>query len=117
LPLGNATPDYYGGKRRPFDEKYSTSTVALDIRTGAPRWVFQNVHHDLWDFDVPVGPSLVDLPVPGGGTIPALVQTTKRGQLFMLNRVTGKPIAKVEEKPVPQGAVPGDWTAKTQPFS
>jgi len=117
LPLGNATPDYFGGERRSFDEKYSSSTVALDIRTGAPRWVFQNVHHDLWDFDVPVGPSLVDLPGPGGSTIPALVQTTKRGQLFMLNRVTGKPIAKVEEKPVPQGAVPSDWTSRTQPFS
>lgn len=117
LPMGNATPDYFGGKRRPFDEKYSSSTVALDIETGAPRWVFQNVHHDRWDFDVPIGPSLVDLPAPDGGTIPALVQTTKRGELFMLNRVTGKPVATVEEKPVPQGAVPGDWGAPTQPFS
>lgn len=117
LPLGNATPDYYGGQRRPFDEKYSSSIVALDIRTGKPRWHFQTVHHDLWDFDVPIGPSLVNLPKPGGGTIPALVQTTKRGQLFMLNRLTGKPIAKVVERPVPQGGVPGDWTAKTQPFS
>jgi quinoprotein glucose dehydrogenase len=79
--------------------------------------VFQNVHHDLWDFDVPTGPSLLDLPAPGGGTIPALVQTTKRGELFLLNRETGQPVANVEEKPVPQGAVPGDHTSPTQPFS
>lgn len=117
LPTGNATPDYFGGRRRPFDEKYASSTVALDIETGAPRWTFQNVHHDLWDFDVPTGPSLVDLPGPDGGTIPALVQTTKRGELFMLNRETGQPVAQVEEKPVPQGAVPGDHTHATQPFS
>jgi len=118
LPTGNATPDYYGGNRRPFDEKYNSSTVALDIETGAPRWHFQNVHHDLWDFDIPVGPSLVDLPGgPNGSTIPALVQTTKRGELFMLNRETGVPVAKVEEKAVPQGAVPGDHTSPTQAFS
>lgn len=118
LPMGNATPDYFGGHRRPFDEKYSSSTVALDITTGEPRWVFQNVHHDLWDFDVPVGPSLVDLPGKDGGQpIPALVQTTKRGELFMLDRRDGKPVATVEEKPVPQGAVPGDHTAPTQAFS
>jgi quinoprotein glucose dehydrogenase len=117
LPMGNATPDYFGGHRRPFDEKYSSSTVALDIETGAPRWVFQNVHHDLWDFDVPTGPSLVDLPDSSGATVPALIQTTKRGELFMLNRETGVPIAKVEEKPVPQQHVPGDWTSPTQAFS
>ncbi|WP_413742817.1 membrane-bound PQQ-dependent dehydrogenase, glucose/quinate/shikimate family [Sodalis sp. RH15] len=117
LPTGNATPDYYGGERRPFDEKYSSSTVALDINTGAPRWHFQNVHHDLWDFDVPVGPSLVDLPGPDGNPVPALVQTTKRGEFFMLNRETGQPIAPVEEKKVPQGAVLGDHTSPTQAFS
>lgn len=117
LPMGNATPDYFGGHRRPFDEKYSSSTVALDIETGAPRWSFQTVHHDLWDMDLPVGPSLVDVPDPQGGTIPAIVQTTKRGELFMLDRRTGKPIAAVAEKPVPQGAVAGDWTSKTQPYS
>ena len=118
LPMGNATPDYFGGHRRPFDEKYSSSTVALDIRTGEPKWVFQNTHHDLWDMDVPVGPSLVDLPGANGGeSIPALVQTTKRGEFFVLDRRTGKPVTDVEEKPVPQGAVPGDWTSPTQPYS
>lgn len=118
LPMGNATPDYFGGHRRPFDEKYSSSTVALDIRTGEPKWVYQNTHHDLWDMDVPVGPSLVDLPGQNGGaSIPALVQTTKRGEFFVLDRRTGKPVTDVEEKPVPQGAVPGDWTSPTQPYS
>lgn len=118
LPTGNATPDYFGGHRRPFDERYSSSTVALDIETGEPRWTFQTVHHDLWDMDLPVGPSLVDVRNPNGGPpIPALVQTTKRGELFMLDRRTGQPIAPVAEKPVPQGAIPGDWTARTQPFS
>lgn len=116
LPMGNATPDYFGGHRRPFDEKYSSSTVALDIETGEPKWVFQNTHHDLWDMDVPTGPSLVDLP-GAGGTIPALVQTTKRGEFFVLDRRTGTPVTAVTEKPVPQGAVPGDHTSPTQPYS
>jgi quinoprotein glucose dehydrogenase len=117
LPLGNATPDYYGGHRRSFDDEYNSSVVALDYETGAPRWHFQTVHHDLWDFDVPIGPSLVDLPGPGGSRVPALVQTTKRGQLFMLNRETGRPIAKVAEERVPQDVLPGDRISPTQPYS
>jgi quinoprotein glucose dehydrogenase len=116
LPLGNATPDHYGAYRRPFDERYSSSVVAVDIKTGAARWHFQTIHHDVWDLDVPTGPSLVDLPAPGG-TVKALVQPTKRGELFLLDRRTGKPIAAVAEKPVPQGALPGETLAKTQPYS
>jgi len=117
LPTGNAVPDYYGAHRRPFDEKYSSSVVALNIETGEPRWTFQTTHHDLWDMDVPIGPTLVDLPDASGNVVPALVQTTKRGELFMLNRETGQPIAQVDEKPAPQGALPGDHTAPTQPYS
>lgn len=117
LPMGNATPDYFGGHRRPFDEKVSSSTVALDIETGAPKWVYQNTHHDLWDMDVPTGPSLVDLPGPDGGTIPALVQTTKRGEFFVLDRRTGKPVTEVAEKKVPTDTVPGDVASPTQPYS
>lgn len=117
LPTGNAVPDYYGAKRRPFDEKYSSSTVALDIETGSPRWSFQTLHHDLWDMDVPIGPSLIDLPGANGQSIPALVQTTKRGELFLLNRETGEPIANVEEKPAPQGGLPDEPVAPTQPYS
>lgn len=119
LPMGNATPDYYGGHRRPFDETYSSSIVALDIGTGEERWHFQTTHHDLWDMDLPIGPSLVDVPDPANPTqtLPALVQTNKRGEFFMLDRRDGKPIAQVEEKAVPQGAVAGDFSAPTQPFS
>ncbi|HET8613401.1 MAG TPA: membrane-bound PQQ-dependent dehydrogenase, glucose/quinate/shikimate family [Sphingomonas sp.] len=116
LPLGNATPDYYGGNRRPFDDAYSSSIVALDITTGAPRWHFQTTHHDVWDMDLPVGPSLVDLP-RAGGTVPALVQSTKRGEFFMLDRRTGRPIAAVQEKRVPQNGVPGERLSPTQPYS
>lgn len=117
LPTGNATPDFWGGKRRPADEKYSSSIVALDIATGRERWRFQTVHHDLWDYDVASQPALYDVPDGRGGTIPALIQTTKAGQIFMLDRRTGAPIAEVEERPVPQGGVADDWTAPTQPYS
>jgi quinoprotein glucose dehydrogenase len=116
LPIGNATPDHFGAHRRPFDEKYSSSVVAVDVKTGAARWHFQTIHHDVWDLDVPAGPSLVDLPGPDG-MIPALVQPTKRGELFLLDRRTGKPLADVVEKPVPQGAIAGDRLSRTQPYS
>lgn len=117
VPLGNATPDYFGGERRPFDDTYSSSLVALDLSTGQERWHFQTVHHDLWDFDLPSGPSLVDLPGDNGSTIPALVQTSKQGQLFVLDRRDGHPIANVEEKPVPMGDISGERYSPTQPFS
>lgn len=118
IPLGNATPDYYGAKRRPFDEKYSSALVALDIHTGQERWHFQTVHHDVWDYDLPIGPTLVDLPGEQGGTLPALIQTTKMGQLFMLDRRTGKALAQIEEKPVPLSpALPGEHLSPTQPDS
>jgi quinoprotein glucose dehydrogenase len=117
VPTGIATPDYFGGKRRPFDDAYNSSLVALDIETGLERWHFQLVHHDIWDFDVPVGPSLVDLPAANGATVPALVQTSKQGQLFLLDRRTGAPIAQVAEKGVPTGHLPGERYSPTQPFS
>ncbi|RRV10506.1 membrane-bound PQQ-dependent dehydrogenase, glucose/quinate/shikimate family [Pseudomonas sp. v388] len=117
LPTGNATPDYYGAKRRDFDEANSSSIVALDIATGKVAWKFQTVHHDLWDYDVPAQPALVDLPGALGVKVPALVQVTKRGQIFVLNRQTGVPVRKVEERPVPQGAAPGDFVSATQPYS
>ncbi|WOZ79418.1 membrane-bound PQQ-dependent dehydrogenase, glucose/quinate/shikimate family [Kosakonia sacchari] len=118
IPLGNATPDYFGGNRRPFDEKYSSAIVALDIHSGEERWHFQTVHHDVWDFDVPIGPTMVDLPDNKGNIIPALIQTTKMGQLFLLDRRNGKPLADVQEKPVPvTPSLPGDHLSRTQPFS
>lgn len=118
VPTGVTTPDYYGGQRRafPFDDAYSTAVVALDVATGLERWRFQTVHHDLWDMDVPGGPSLVNLtPRQRGAAIPALVQSTKLGELFVLDRRTGKPIYAVREKPAPQGDVPGEYYAPTQP--
>lgn len=119
IPTGNAPPDIYGGERRPFDDAYNSSVVALDSRTGKEIWKFQTTHHDLWDYDLPSQPVLADIPDGKGGTIPGLVQTTKRSQLFVLDRRTGEPIKKVEEKPVPQGdgRIEGEYYAETQPYS
>lgn len=116
LPTGNATPDYWGGHRSEQSEKYSTSVVALDVETGEPRWSFQALHHDVWDYDVGSQPTLVDLEIDGE-VVPALIQPTKHGQIFLLDRRTGAPLAAVEEKPVPQDPAPGDWLSPTQPFS
>ncbi len=116
VPLGNQPPDQFGGNRSPAVERFSSSVVALDLATGQVRWVFQTVHHDLWDYDVPAQPSLIDLTVDGQ-TVPALVQPTKQGELFVLDRRTGKPILPVTEKPAPQGAAEGDHAAPTQPVS
>lgn len=117
LPMGNETPDHYGGTRMPESEDYASAIVALDLETGRERWRYQTVHHDIWDYDLPSQPALVDLPGENGEKIPAVIQLTKRGQIFMLNRITGEPIAQVEERPVPAGDAKGEWYAKTQPFS
>ncbi|MEO5733505.1 MAG: hypothetical protein ABIN96_16610 [Rubrivivax sp.] len=115
IPMGNQPPDPWGGNRRAAVERYSSSVVALDLATGRVRWVFQTVHHDLWDYDVPAQPSLVDLRIDGA-VIPALVQPTKQGELFVFDRREGKPIRPVEELAAPQGAAKGDRTAATQPM-
>lgn len=115
-PLGNAPPDQYGGDRTPETERFSSSVVALDLRTGELRWVRQLVHHDLWDMDTPSQPQLVDLQ-RGGQVVPALVQATKQGDIYVLDRRTGEPLLPVTEEPAPQGAVEGDFTAPTQPTS
>lgn len=116
LPIGNATPDYYGGHRTPEMEEYASSIVALNTSDGSVAWHFQTTHHDIWDYDVGSQPVLFDFPGPNG-PIPAVIQPTKRGELFVFNRATGEPLTPIEEKPVPQGAVEGDFTAPTQPFS
>ena len=116
IPTGNATPDYVGSHRKPEWEKYSSSVVALDVKTGEVRWSFQMVHHDLWDYDAAAQPVLFDMPT-SNGPIPALIEATKQGELFVLDRRTGTPLSKINEKPVPQTDVPGERTAKTQPFS
>lgn len=116
VPTGNATPDYFGAYRTPAMEKYTASLVAIDAETGAEKWHFQTVHHDVWDYDISVQPALIDLPT-SREMIPAVAQATKHGQLFILDRRTGKPIFPVTERPVPQGAVKGDWVSPTQPHS
>ena len=117
LPTGNETPDFWGGKRSKASEEYSASVVALDIATGRERWKFQTTHHDVWDYDVPSQPALYDVKGKDGQPVPALVQITKRGQIFMLDRRDGTPIAEVQEKPVPQDAADGDFLSPTQPYS
>ena len=117
VPTGNATPDYFGGNRRPFDERYSSAVVALEIATGKPRWSYQTTHHDLWDYDVPAQPTLVDY-ATRQGVVHALIQATKRGEIFVLDRATGTPIYPVVERPAPQaGKVPEERLSPTQPFS
>ena len=116
VPLGNQPPDQWGGNRSAAVERYSSAVVALDLATGQVRWAFQTVHHDLWDYDVPAQPSLLHLDIDGR-RVPALVQATKQGELFVLDRRDGKPLLPVAEIPAPQGAAPGDHTAPTQPRS
>ncbi|WP_447928188.1 glucose/quinate/shikimate family membrane-bound PQQ-dependent dehydrogenase [Vreelandella sp. EE27] len=116
LPMGNATPDQFGANRTENDETYSAGLVALELDTGQVAWVYQFVHHDLWDMDMPAQPVLIDL-ATADGTQPAVIQPTKQGSLYVLNRETGEAIVPIEEIPVPQGAVEGDWTAETQPRS
>ena len=114
VPTGNTAPDYYGGHRGPLD-RYAASVVALRGSTGEVVWHFRTVHHDLWDFDVPAQPVLTTLR-RDDREIPVVVQATKAGQIFVLHRETGEPLFPVEERPVPQTDVPGEWTSPTQPF-
>ncbi|MCO6389470.1 PQQ-binding-like beta-propeller repeat protein [Aliihoeflea aestuarii] len=116
LPMGNESPDQYGADRGEETERFSSSVTALNASTGEVAWVFQTVHHDLWDYDVPAQPALIDLTIDGE-TVPALVQPTKQGDIFVLNRETGEAVHAVAEEPAPQGALGDDWTAPTQPHS
>ncbi len=114
LPTGNTTPDYYGGHLDGADH-YSSSVVALRGSTGELVWHQQLVHHDIWDYDVPAQPTLVDLNIQGE-PVPALVQVTKMGMTFVFHRETGEPIWPIEERPVPQNPVEGEYLSPTQPF-
>ena len=116
VPTGNAAPDYFAANRDGLDY-YSSSVVALDARTGEVRWFFQTVHHDVWDYDVAPQPTLVDFPLEGAPEpVPAVIQGTKMGHIFVLDRDSGEPLFEVEERPVPQGGVPGEVLSPTQPF-
>jgi quinoprotein glucose dehydrogenase len=113
LPTTSVTNDMYGGHRL-GDNLYSTSIVCLDARTGKRVWHFQTVHHDLFDYDNPAAPILADIAV-GGRRIKAVVQVTKQSFAYVLDRVTGKPVWPIEERPVPPSTVPGERAAATQP--
>lgn len=114
IPTGSASPDYYGGERKGAN-LFANSVVALRAETGEMVWHFQTVHHDLWDYDVASPPMLFDVH-RGGKVIPAVAVGSKTGNLFILDRETGKPIFGVEERAVPQSNVPGEETSVTQPF-
>jgi glucose dehydrogenase len=113
-PLGSPTSDYYGGDRKGAN-LYGNAIVALDANTGRLKWHHQLVHHDLWDFDLPAAPTLIDVK-RGGRTIPAVAVMTKVTTLFVFDRVTGDPIYGIEERPVPKSTVPGEASWPTQPF-
>ena len=114
LPLASPIAGNYGGDRKGAN-LFGNSVVAVDLQTGAYKWHFQTIHHDLWDADPPAPPSLFDI-VRNGRTTPALALTTKSGYMYVLNRETGQPIFGVEERAVPASDVPGEATFPTQPF-
>jgi quinoprotein glucose dehydrogenase len=113
VPTSSPSPDHWGGLR-PGDNLYSDSLVALRASTGELVWHYQMVRHDLWDYDLPAPPALVTLR-RGGREVPAVVQSTKMGFLFVLDRETGEPLFPVEERPVPLSDVPGETVSPTQP--
>ena len=114
LPTTSPSPDFYGGTR-PGDNRYADSVVAVDAQTGKVVWSFQVTHHDVWDYDIPAEPTL-GLVTYKGRTTPALIQATKQGFVFTLDRMTGAPLIPVEERRVPQGGAPGEQLSPTQPF-
>ena len=114
FPVEAPTGDYYGG-HRPGDNLFSGSVVAVDLDTGEREWHYQTVHHDIWDWDLPSAPVLLDITVEGR-EIKALVLPTKQSYMFVLDRLTGEPVWPIAEIPVRQGDVPGEWYSPTQPI-
>ncbi len=114
IPTNGVTIDYYGG-HHPGDNLYGTSLIALDVRTGERAWHYQLVHHDIWNFDTPTAPILLDVMTDQGPTA-IVVQPTKQGLVYTFNRETGEPIWPIEELPVPASIVPGEKLSETQPF-
>jgi quinoprotein glucose dehydrogenase len=114
LPVEAPTADFYGGHRT-GNNLFSDALVCLDARTGRRIWHYQIVHHDIWDYDLPAAPVLADITV-GAKKIPAVIQVTKMGLIFVFDRVSGKPVWPIEERPVPQTDVPGEKTSATQPY-
>lgn len=114
IPVGHPHNDWYGG-HRPGDNLFSESVLALDVKTGRRVWHFQLIHHDIWDYDTPTAPNVVDVTVAGQRR-KIVVQTTKQGWAYVFDRINGRPVWPIEERPVPTSDTPGEWTAPTQPF-
>ena len=117
LPMGSSSTDLYGVERTKLDHTYGASVLAVDATTGQEKWHFQTVHNDLWDFDLPMQPSLIDFPMPDGRRVPAVIIGTKSGQIYVLDRVTGQPLTDVRETPVKAANIPHEPYALTQPRS
>ncbi len=115
VPVSSPSPNYWGGNRTDAIP-LATSITAIRIETGEVEWSFQHVHHDVWDYDTPSAPTLVDI-VRSGVSVPALVQTTKQGFIFVLDRRTGEPLFPVEERAVPASDADGEQLSPTQPFA
>jgi quinoprotein glucose dehydrogenase len=116
LPMGNSAADYWSSKRRPLENKYGTSVVALDVITGKPRWSFQPVLRDVWDYDFGSQATLIDFPTPKG-KVPAILLPSKQGDIFVLDRRTGQPLAPIGRINAPGGGVEPAQRAKTQLIS
>jgi len=114
MPVSGPGMNYYGGDR-PGNNLFANSTIAIDIQTGKLKWYFQNIHHELWDYNLPPAPGLIDIK-KDGKTIPALAQVGKSGFMFILNRETGAPVYGVQELPAPKADVPDEWYPPTQPI-
>ncbi len=114
VPIGSPSTDYYGGDRK-GDNLFGNSLVALDCRSGERKWHFQTIHHDLWDWDLPSHPNLIEV-VREGKQVQAVAQVTKTGFVFVFDRLTGEPLFEIEERPAPQGDIPGEQYSPTQPW-
>lgn len=117
FPTGNQTPDFWTGDRHPYSDEYNDSIVAVDMKTGREVWHFRTANIDQFDYDVSSQPILYDLPQADGSVTPVVIQLTKRGQIFVLDRRDGTPVFPVEQRPVPTDAMPGMNVAPTQPYS
>jgi quinate dehydrogenase (quinone) len=117
LPMGSSSTDIYGVERTALSHKYGASILALNATTGEEKWVYQTVHNDLWDFDLPMQPTLSDFTKADGSKVPAVVIGTKAGQIYVLDRATGQPLTEVKEVPVAASDIPNEPYSPTQPLS
>ena len=114
IATGNSANDHWGGARTPEEDRFTSAVIAIDMETGETIWDFATVIHDLWDYDLGAQPALMDIQIEGE-TRRVVVQGTKQGSIYVLDAATGAHLRPVEQRPAPQGALPGDWTNETQP--